>query len=212
MTRFRNFLRRFLGVEQFERTTISELNTYRSDVDRWTRDIPGRREFSAAVRRHDSLRHEVEELGILATTMRDALGPIWTTAAGHSAPMALLSTSHLRNILEGGFARSETVQEFAERELERRGNDAEWREREAMGERAPTRDEMVAQIKATLEREAAERRTLRRAQGLPTVEPLTETGRTVTEPAPQYMDIDYAQLEARMLVAMLQQALRGKRE
>jgi hypothetical protein len=89
------------------------------------------------------LKREVEELGLLLRQYTDALGPMWTTAQGHSMPLRLLSTQHLQNIRNGDFGSYET-REFIDRELERREIDAKWRERQANGEKMPTRTDYLA--------------------------------------------------------------------
>lgn len=155
-TRLRNLTRRVLGIEQFEKLTISELRGYRADVDRWTRDMPTRAQVAkiglrgdgvdVALRQRGSrlnlLKREVEEMGILLRSYTDALGPMWTTAQGHKMPLRLLSTSHLRNIVDGDFARSGAVSDFIENELDRRKVDAGYREDEARGKPAPTLEQM----------------------------------------------------------------------
>lgn len=137
-------LRKMLGIDDQQETItglIREIEVMRGLIEAMSQGM------SALSRRHNSLRREVEELGILATETRDLLGPTWTTKEGHTAPMAFLSISHLRNILAGGFG-NDAVKEFAEREVERRAVDADWRECEAEGERAPTHKEMLSDVYA----------------------------------------------------------------
>lgn len=155
-TRLRNVTRRCLGIERFEELTISELRGYRADVDRYTRDMPTRAqvirirqnsdEQADALRarnsRLNSLKREVEELGMLLRSYTEALGPMWTTAQGHRMPLRLLSTSHLRNILDGGFARDRAA-DFIRTELQRRDVDAGFRADEAAGMAAPTRQDYL---------------------------------------------------------------------
>ncbi len=164
-TWLRNATRRVLGIEAFEELTLSELRSYRVDVDRWTRDVRAevRRmgSGSASVRedvatrmaadrtRNNRVRTEVEELGILLRRYTDALGPMWQTAQGHRMPMRLLSSGHLRNIIEGAFGPRES-REFAASELRRRSVDAGYRADAAAGKPAPTAQQMrnIAQMKA----------------------------------------------------------------
>jgi len=147
-------LRTTLGMQHFEKLVINELRTYRSDVDRLTRDTNSdvrrvRNEVNVLADAHRArstkvmrLQREVEELGLLLRQYADALGPIWTTAQGHQMPLRLLSTSHLRNIKEGNFG-SMSVRDFVDRELERREIDSQWRAREAAGLPAPTRQDVI---------------------------------------------------------------------
>lgn len=147
--------RRISGQENFENLVREELTGYRRDVERGfdnvlreTKSTRHRQDDrSAALSAHGArvnrVRNEVEELGILLRQYTEALGPMWQTAQGHRMPMRLLSTSHLNNIIEGGFGGYEARQ-FASRELERRTIDTQWREAEARGETAPTLDQMAA--------------------------------------------------------------------
>ncbi len=146
-TWLRNATRRVLGIQHFEELSLDELRIYRADVDRWNRDTQAqyRRNATeiASIRsdvatrmaadrtRNNRVRTEVEELGILLHSYVEALGPMWTTAAGHRMPMRLLSSGHLRNILEGGFAKGSSVTGFIRSELERRSIDAAWRANDA---------------------------------------------------------------------------------
>lgn len=147
-----------------------------------------RRRHEHTERRHLSVRREVEELGLLARATRDLLGPIWKTAEGHSAPMAFLSTSHLSNILAGGFGSPE-VRQFAELEVARRTVDADWRAREAGGERAPTRKEMMADLlPAIMAGVRADRENLEATRR-----------ETITFPG-LYSNVDFAKMERRALL------------
>jgi hypothetical protein len=150
----RRLVRRTLGLEHFESLVIEDLRIYRTDVDRLTRDLNSdvrrvRNELHMhgdALRARNSrlnmLKREVEELGLLLRQYTDALGPMWTTASGHSTPLRLLSTQHLQNIRNGDFGSYET-REFIDRELERREIDAAWRKRQEAGEKMPTRTDYI---------------------------------------------------------------------
>ncbi len=180
-TRLRNLTRRVLGIEDYETMVLNELRSYRSDVDRWTRDVrtQTRRNADAiaSVRldtatkvgaigtRGTSVRTEVEELGILLRRYTEALGPIWTTASGHKMPLRLLGTSHLKNILAGGFTRSISVTSYIESELERRRIDTGFRVDEMNGKPAPTRD--TARTEAHGRAITLDVRTMRRLKVLP---------------------------------------------
>lgn len=153
-TRIRAGYRRLIGMTHFEEMVLTELRIYRTDVDRLSRDT------NADVRRRDDrvriihdaqsanrarvtrLQREVQELNVVLRQYTDALGPMWTTAQGHSMPLRLLSTPHLKNILDGGFGTSET-DSFIRRELERRRIDTDWRVRQSQGERPPTKTDYL---------------------------------------------------------------------
>jgi len=154
-TRLRTRYRAAIGMENFEALVIDEMRTYRSDVDRWSREVRAdMREhrstlqarsntLSAHGARVNSTKREVEELGILLNSYVETLGPIWNTAQGHRMPMRLLSTGHLQNIIEGGFGSWE-ARDFARVELERRAIDGRWREAAQRGEKAPTKEDYQA--------------------------------------------------------------------
>lgn len=141
-SRLRHAMRRLgrwvLDSENFESLVIDEMRTHRRGVDNWVRDMPSKfttrrldRNIDAQGSRVTSLKREVEELGILLRQYTNALGPMWTTAAGHRMPMRLLSTLHLRNILEGGFCRSDVGNDYIRNELDRRSVDARYRAAES---------------------------------------------------------------------------------
>ena len=155
----RRLYRRAIGMEHFEALVIDEMRTYRRDVDFYTRDLPSRLQLSTLDRdvkgtaarlqqhldamsaertRTNRLRREVEELGMLLHQYTEALGPMWQTAMGHRMPMRLLSTGHLKNILDGGFGGYE-ARDFAKSELERRSIDTAWRVKAQNNEKAPTK-------------------------------------------------------------------------
>lgn len=152
----RRLARRTLGLEHFEELTLDEVRNLRRDLEFYTRGLPSDVQYSTLRRDFNMLRdalqargtkvvrlqREVEELGLLLRQYTDALGPMWTTAQGHQMPLRLLSTSHLRNIKAGNFG-SLSLREFVDRELERRAIDAQWREREARGLPAPTRQDVI---------------------------------------------------------------------
>lgn len=134
----RNLLRRWLGINSQQGVTsdlVEEIREVR-DMAQTTED-----QMDATIRRANVLRGEVELQGNLVLKTKRLLGPTWTTAEGYSAPMAFLSTPHLRNILHGGFG-GDGVRAFARKEIERRTIDAEWRKREARGKSEPSKDYM----------------------------------------------------------------------
>lgn len=163
-TATRNAYRRMIGMESFESMVIDEMRGVRRDMDNYTRGLPNRVMIERTIRqqrdmiqaqvtRTNRARTEVEELGIQLRNYTDTLGPIWNTAQGHRMPMRLLSSSHLNNIVEGGFGSYE-ARDFASTELERRRIDTDWRAREARGEQAPTKEQMSGIV---LDRETRER-------------------------------------------------------
>lgn len=147
-TRLRNATRRAFGIEAFETLMLDELRQQsqrtsslefvRHDGEQLRRQMNNRGDaLSAHGTRVNRLKREVEEMGMLLHAYTETLGPIWNTAQGHRMPMRLLSTPHLKNIVDGGFGGYDARQ-FAMTELERRRIDADWREKEARGEKAPT--------------------------------------------------------------------------
>lgn len=85
----------------------------------------------------------------------DTLGPMWKTREGWTRPIGLLSTDHLRAILDGGFGSSET-RLYVDSELRRRASDDAWREKKASGRLRESTE--AAQAQAAAER-LLERRT-----------------------------------------------------
>lgn len=58
------------------------------------------------------------------------LGPLWKTQAGHTVPMALLSTPHLQQLIGGTWVHSVDSRRFIRKELKRREEDRKWREKQ----------------------------------------------------------------------------------
>jgi len=124
LTALRNRLRRWLGLEDWESGTLEELRTLRTDIDR------AEGQTDRVTRSLGSLRREVEELGMLAVTTKDALGgTYWTTATGHTRPIALLTDTHLKALVDNGFARGRVL-EAVRKEQQRRTEDDEWARRQ----------------------------------------------------------------------------------
>ena len=69
------------------------------------------------------------ELKIYLSQYIDALGPLWTTQAGHRRPLSMLSTDHLQRLVDGGWLPHHTTKhrDFAEQELWRRTIDVRFR-------------------------------------------------------------------------------------
>jgi hypothetical protein len=62
---------------------------------------------------------------------REVLGPMWTTQNGHKRPLGMLSTEHLRKLVDGDWLRGWPHHiNYAQGELERRRIDKELREME----------------------------------------------------------------------------------
>lgn len=113
-------LRRWLGIDELRR----DLNK--------VRDIAGTTEgqMDATIMRHNRLRREMEELGVLATSTKDALGGMyWTTKSGFTRPIVLLSDTHLQAMIDGGFVRGRVLDAVLA-EQERRDEDDVWADRQ----------------------------------------------------------------------------------
>lgn len=155
-TRLRSGYRRLIGMTHFEELVLNEMRTYRRDVDFYTRGLPTTMQLStidkrmeqhrttlqAERTRNNRLRKEVEELGILLHSYTETLGPIWNTASGHRMPMRLLSSGHLKNIIDGNFGGYD-ARRFAMGELERRSIDTAWRVKMQQGEPVPTKQDYI---------------------------------------------------------------------
>lgn len=64
-----------------------------------------------------------------------AMGPLWKTQSGHTRPITMLSTCHLRTLLTGGWVR-QSMREAIESELRRREIDDEWRAKDKVSAEA----------------------------------------------------------------------------
>lgn len=137
-TYIRNRVRRWLGIPAWEQLQLEEVRELRSLNDSYQREVQLLRDRTESLTttmthersRHNSVRREVEELGILARSIRTALGGVfWTTASGFTRPIALLSDTHLDALVRNGFARGEVL-EAVQAEQERRLEDDKWAARQ----------------------------------------------------------------------------------
>jgi len=107
-----------------------EATYYRSEDQYHNRTM---KQFTEAAQRiDDNLARAMERItkleGQLATV--NALGPMWKTRSGYARPMGVLSTNHLRAILDGTWG-SGAQRTYAANEVARREEDAQWREKQA---------------------------------------------------------------------------------
>jgi len=138
--------RRVIGTQHFEELVLDELRAVQSNIDNTDRQVDtltrqhagARHRWNGLIDRDSTLRREVQELGIQIRSLRDTLGPNWKSAEGFTRPMALLSTPHLKAIRDGDFG-SADARMYLHAELERRSIDAEWRVRQAAGEKMPVK-------------------------------------------------------------------------
>lgn len=139
-TRLRTRLRSWLGLEHFETLLLDELRQQSTRVsrneeerDRLDRHLSDTRMGqSRTATSLISVRREVEELGLMLRTLASSLGPLWTTATGHTLPITMLSDTHLDAIMRNGFG-GRRVREAIEREQERRAEDDRWATRQGKG-------------------------------------------------------------------------------
>jgi len=111
-------------------TSAFEATYYRSEDQYHNRTM---KQFTEAAERIDNnLARAMERItkleGQLATV--NALGPMWKTRSGYARPMCVLSTNHLRSILDGTWG-SGAERTYAANEVARREEDAQWREKQA---------------------------------------------------------------------------------
>lgn len=81
-------------------------------------------------------------------TVLDTLGPLWKTRAGHTRPIALLSTSHLKALQSGTVVYSPATSDFIREELARRTEDKKWRVAQGDSEEQ-SQEERFSKLEAT---------------------------------------------------------------
>jgi hypothetical protein len=163
-------VRRWLGLERLESNMLTldgmvsgaaskanlltdEINLNRQRVNETMRVAKG------TDNRQTSLRREVENLGIMARHTSDAVGTVWRTADGYTAPIKMLSDSHLENIMAGDFGSYEVREEIL-REQRRRTEDDSWAKR---SDTLSTRDRITAlEVLATTPQDSPRGRDLAR--------------------------------------------------
>lgn len=70
--------------------------------------------------------NRIDEIKALEEVVK-TLGPLWKSAAGHTKPIALLSTSHLQALRAGTWVHNPDTRRFIRKELDRRAEDKRWR-------------------------------------------------------------------------------------
>ncbi len=176
--KFRTQLRKLLGITDLENSVLNllqALNEEKMQTRGWRT-------------RHDNLRREVEELGVLARETKDALGGVyWKTLTGHRRPIALLSDTHLQAIIDGNYARG-SVLEAIKAEQARRVEDDRWADRQGPGS--------LRQRVASLENLVRTQREVGRTQ-------FPDFATKSANMTRRHADIDYDELELRTLWGML---------
>ncbi len=177
--KFRAQLRKLLGIEDLENSVLNlrqALNEEKMQTRGWRT-------------RHDNLRREFEELGVLARETKDALGGVyWKTLTGHKRPIALLSDTHLQALVDGNFARGH-VFDAVKAEQARRVEDDQWADQQGPGS-----------LRKRVERLEDAKPVTHPVFNDKFREPARPTGYT---PARRLADIDFAELELRTLWGML---------
>jgi len=130
LTNIRQRLRNWLGLEHFQALILDEVRTERNERVRQMgaavqRLREGEQGFMRLTTSIDSVRCEVEELGMLTRQTASALGGVWQTAAGHTVPIVMLTDTYLQAMIDGGFGGCESRERILS-EQARRVEDDKW--------------------------------------------------------------------------------------
>jgi hypothetical protein len=190
----RTRLRNWLGLEHFQALILDEVRNERQErVRQMDAAVQRLREGEQGLMRRTtsiaSVRREVEELGIMTRQTASALGGVWQTAAGHKAPIVMLTDTHLQAILDGGFG-GRNSRELIRNEQARRKEDDSWARK--LGGMSQRERITALEVLATVPQDSPRGRDLARViyRRQPACQ-RTITGRMPTQPNPQPRGQEY---------------------